>query len=93
MHKYWSYGEFMFLTPNARKAFNWLRKAFIKAPILWHFDPDCHIWIETDASDYAIGGVLSQLTSNQTAPAIVSNLAKFEFSASESNKSKILAKI
>ena len=31
-------GESTFLTPNARKAFNQLRQAFIKAPILWHFD-------------------------------------------------------
>ena len=37
---------------------------FLKAPILHHFDPKCHIRIETDASGYAIGGVLSQLTSD-----------------------------
>ena len=52
-----------FLTPKARSAFNRLRLAFTKAPILRHFDPECHIWIETDASGYAIGGVLSQLAS------------------------------
>ena len=32
-----------FLTPDARTAFNRLRLAFIEAPILWHFDPECHI--------------------------------------------------
>ena len=48
-----------FLTPNTKKAFNHLRLAFIKAPILRHFDPESHIRIETDASGYAIGGVLS----------------------------------
>ena len=48
-----------FLTPKARLAFNRLWLAFTKAPILWHFDPEYHIWIETDASGYAIGGVLS----------------------------------
>ena len=32
-----------FLTPEARSAFNWLRLAFTEAPILWHFDPECHI--------------------------------------------------
>ena len=37
---------------------------FFKAPILGHFDPKRHIRIETDASGYAIGGVLSQLTSD-----------------------------
>ena len=51
-----------YLTPNARRAFTQLRQAFTEAPILRHFDPECHIRIETDASGYAIGGVLSQLT-------------------------------
>ena len=50
-----------FLTSEARSAFNRLWLAFTKAPILWYFDPECHIWIETDASGYAINGVLSQL--------------------------------
>ena len=55
-----------FLTSRARKAFTKLRQAFIKAPILHHFDPERHIRIETDASGYAIGGVLSQLTSDDS---------------------------
>ena len=50
-----------FLTPKARAAFNRLRLAFTKAPILQHFDLECHIWIKTDVSGYVIGGVLSQL--------------------------------
>ena len=53
-----------FLTSKAKEAFNRLRQAFTKAPILRHFDPECHIRIETNASGYAIGGVLSQLTPN-----------------------------
>ena len=53
-----------FLTPSAKEAFNQLRQVFTKALILRHFDPECHIWIETDALGYAIGGVLSQLTSD-----------------------------
>ena len=57
-------GEPTFLTPGAREAFNQLRQAFTEAPILRHFDPECHIRIETNASGYAIGGVLSQLTSD-----------------------------
>ena len=61
-------GEPMFLTPGARGAFNHLRQAFIKAPILRHFDPECHIRIETDASGYAIGGVLSQLSTDWATP-------------------------
>ena len=57
-----------YLTPKAREAFTQLRQAFTKAPILRHFDPECHIRIETDASGYAIGGVLSQLNSDWVAP-------------------------
>ena len=53
-----------FLTADARQAFTRLRQTFTKALILSHFDPKCHIQIETDASGYAIGGVLSQLTSD-----------------------------
>ena len=60
-----------FLTPDARTAFNRLRLAFTEAPILWHFDPECHIRIETDASGYAIGGVLSQLTSGTSPDGVV----------------------
>ena len=48
-----------FLTPGAKEAFNQLRQAFIKAPILWHIDPERHIRIETNTSSYAIGRVLS----------------------------------
>ena len=48
-----------FLTSEARSAFNRSWLAFTKAPILWHFDPKCHILIETDALGYAIGSVLS----------------------------------
>ena len=52
-----------FLTLEARVTFSRLRLTFTEAPILRYFDPKCHIWIETDASGYAIGGVLSQLAS------------------------------
>ena len=51
-----------YLTPNARRAFTQLRQIFTKALILRHFHPEYHIWIKTDMSGYAIGGVLSQLT-------------------------------
>ena len=48
-----------FLIPNARTIFNHLQLAFIEALILQHFNPEYYIWIETDASSFAIGGVLS----------------------------------
>ena len=54
--------EPIFLPPNAKKAFIQLRQVFTKALILRHFDSECHIQIETNASRYAIRGVLSQLT-------------------------------
>ncbi len=53
-----------FLTSRAKKTFIHLQKAFIEAPILRHFDPECHIQIVIDASGYAIDGVLSQMTSD-----------------------------
>ena len=52
-----------FLTPHAKIAFNYLQLAFTKAPIFWHFDLECHIWIETDTWGYVIGDMLNQLTS------------------------------
>ena len=57
-------GPLDFLTPGAKLAFTKLRQAFLKAPILHHFDPECHIRIELDVSGYAIGEVFSQLTSD-----------------------------
>ena len=55
-----------FLTPGAKITFTKLRQTFLKAPILYHFDLKRHIRIETDVSGYAIGGVLSQLTSDDS---------------------------
>ena len=56
--------ESTFLTPCTKKTFNQLRQAFIKAPILQHFDPEYYIQINTDTLSYAIEGVLSLLTFN-----------------------------
>ena len=39
---------------------------FIKAPIFHHFDPECHIRVETDISGYTISEVLSQLISDNS---------------------------
>ena len=51
--------ELGFLTSGARRVFTELGQAFIKAPIPHHFDSERHIRVETDASGYAIGRVLS----------------------------------
>jgi hypothetical protein len=48
------------LTKAARYAFAELRRAFLSAPILKHFDPLRPIRVETNASGYAIGGVMLQ---------------------------------
>ena len=37
-----------------------LKKRFISAPILRHFDTELQCVIECDASDFAIGAILSQ---------------------------------
>ena len=49
------------LTDEAVSAFYNLRQTFTSAPLLRHFDPSLKIRIETDASKFAIGGILSQL--------------------------------
>ncbi len=54
-----------FLILEAKKAFIHLQKAFTKTPIFRHFNAKCHIRIETDGLGYAIGGVVSQITSDQ----------------------------
>ncbi len=53
-----------FLIADARRAFIELRQAFVETLILNHFNPKHHIQIETDTSGYAIGKILSQLTSD-----------------------------
>ncbi len=54
-----------FLTFRAKKVFIDIQKAFIKTPIFRHFDQECHIHIETDASEYVISEIFSQITSSQ----------------------------
>ena len=63
-----------FLTPEARSAFNRLRLAFTEAPILQHFDPECHIRIKTDASGYVISSVLSQLVTGTSPDGVVTKV-------------------
>lgn len=45
-----------------RKSFNTLKEAFTCAPVLAHWIPDSQIVVETDASDYALGAILSIFT-------------------------------
>jgi len=52
----WHFGE----TESA--AFQHLKMAFRLAPVLYHWAPDLPMMVETDASDYAIAGILSVTT-------------------------------
>ncbi|MBW0582018.1 hypothetical protein O181_121733 [Austropuccinia psidii MF-1] len=45
-----------------------LKEAFTTAPILSHFNPSLPIIVETDASDYALGAVLSQVNDSGKHP-------------------------
>ena len=45
---------------TAQKAFDTLKEKFTIAPLLMVFNPAKPIYIETDASDYALGACLSQ---------------------------------
>jgi hypothetical protein len=49
----------MDVSSKAESAFNALKATFTTAPILTHFDPQRSIVLETDASDYALTGILS----------------------------------
>ena len=46
-------------TPEIEKAQKQLVPAFTTAPVLRHFDPETPAIVETDASDFALGGILS----------------------------------
>ncbi|CCF50035.1 uncharacterized protein UHOR_14181 [Ustilago hordei] len=48
------------LPGDAKQAFHKLIQAFMTAGVLKHFDYHLPTWLETDASDFAIAGVLKQ---------------------------------
>lgn len=47
-------------SPAAESAFVTLKRLFTSAPIIKHFDPSRPIIVEADASDFALGCILSQ---------------------------------
>ena len=51
--------------PEAAKAFHLLCNAFMMALILIHFDSNLKIRVETDASDYTIVVIISQLLATE----------------------------
>ncbi|XP_075449159.1 uncharacterized protein LOC142490627 [Ascaphus truei] len=50
---------------EAIEAFEFLKKAFVSAPILWHPDTSLPFTLEVDASDVGAGAVLSQRSTPQ----------------------------
>ena len=50
---------------KCKLAFLSLKKAFILAPVLTHYKPNCLLVIETDASDYALAAILFQVEPNR----------------------------
>ena len=55
-------------TDKEQQAFDALKSCFTTADLLHHYDPDQHLVLETDASDYAIAGVLSQEVDKELQP-------------------------
>jgi RNase H-like domain found in reverse transcriptase len=50
---------------SCKLAFLTLKQAFISVPVLTHYKPSCPLVIETDASDYALAAIFSQVESNR----------------------------
>ena len=46
---------------DLEKAFADLKRALVEAPVLGYPDPNCHFIVDTDASAYGLGAVLSQI--------------------------------
>jgi hypothetical protein len=47
------------------KSFKKLKHCFTTAPILTHFNPNHECIVETDALDFVLGGILSQITQDK----------------------------
>ncbi|MBW0474761.1 hypothetical protein O181_014476 [Austropuccinia psidii MF-1] len=61
------YSPFIFNEKDLSQ-FQILKEAFTTAPILSHFNPSLPTVVETDASDYALGSVLSQVNDSGKHP-------------------------
>jgi hypothetical protein len=51
---------------QCQHAFDLLKSAFVSVPVLAHFRPELRVTVETDASDYALAGILSQTDESGT---------------------------
>jgi hypothetical protein len=59
------------------KAFVDLTEHFTTAPIPTHYSPDCQCIVKTDASDFALGAVISQNSSDDKLHLIAAHSSKF----------------
>jgi len=64
-------------TPEAEEAFQELKRRFTTAPILAHFDATKPVIIESDASDFALGAILSQRDAENRLHPVVFHSRKF----------------
>ncbi|MBW0533072.1 hypothetical protein O181_072787 [Austropuccinia psidii MF-1] len=56
------------LNEEALSQFHQLKEAFTTAPVLSHFNPSLPTIVETDASNYALGAILSQVSDSGKHP-------------------------
>jgi len=64
-------------TPSCHEAFDKLKKMFTTGPILTYFDDPCPTKLQTDASDFALGPVLSQLYQHEKLHSVAFHSRKF----------------
>ncbi|XP_011270768.1 hypothetical protein CAOG_09111 [Capsaspora owczarzaki ATCC 30864] len=64
-------------TPECDSAFAFLKHSFTSAPVLAYPDPSKPFILETDASDFALGAILSQLDDNGVAHPVAFHSRKF----------------
>ena len=64
LHRLLRKGVSFFWSTKTQTAFDSIKEAITTAPVLQHVQPKEPFWIETDASDYAIGCVLMQKDKN-----------------------------
>jgi hypothetical protein len=65
-------------TSDGARAFDELKQRFTTAPILAHFNPQKPVIIESDASDFALGAVLSQRDEENRLHPIAFHSRKFQ---------------
>ena len=64
-------------TPQCQEAFKHLKRQFCEAPILAHFLSDQATIVETDASDYALSAILSQVCKDDRLHPVAYHSRKF----------------